>query len=78
MSLARRQVVAAIPAAALGSRLAAKSGARPGGRKVVTFLFGQAESDGQAALRNDLVERSTIAGQISAAARGEGAAVNNL
>ena len=54
MTMTRRQLVAAIPAAALAANL--PRGARAEERKVVTFWFGQANSDGQAALRNDLVE----------------------
>src|SRR5882672_1386391 len=79
MSLSRRQVVAAIPAAALAAGLPQGLAVAQDGRKVVTFWFGQANSDGQAALRNDLVEAFNASQdkyllQIEV----KGAAVNNL
>ena len=55
MTLTRRQLVAAIPAAAIAAGLPRGTRAEDG-RKVVTFWFAQANSDGQAALHNDLVE----------------------
>lgn len=79
MPLSRRQVVAAIPAAALVASLPQGRALAQDGRKVVTFWFGQANSDGQAALRNDLVEAFNASQdkyllQIEI----KGAAVNNL
>ena len=79
MSLSRRQVVAAIPAAALAAGLPQGPALAQDGRKVVTFWFGSANSDGQAALRNDLVEPFNASQdkyllQIEI----KGAAINNL
>ena len=51
MTMTRRQLVAAIPAAALAAGLPRGASAEDA-RKVVTFWFGQANSDGQAALRS--------------------------
>jgi raffinose/stachyose/melibiose transport system substrate-binding protein len=79
MSLSRRQVVAAIPAAALAAGLPQGPALAQDGRKVVTFWFGSANSDGQAALRNDLVEPFN-ASQDKYLLQTEikGAAINNL
>src|ERR1700704_3183508 len=55
MPVTRRQIVAALPAAALAASLPRVARAEDG-RKVVTFWFGQANADGQAALRSDLVD----------------------
>ena len=79
MSWSRRQVVAAIPATALAASLPRRSAIAQDGRKPVTFWFGQANSDGQAALRNDLVDAFNASQdkyllQIEV----KGAAVNNL
>jgi raffinose/stachyose/melibiose transport system substrate-binding protein len=79
MPLSRRQVVAAIPAAALAASLPQGRARAQDGRKVVTFWFGSANSDGQAALRNDLVEPFN-ASQDKYLLQTEikGAAINNL
>jgi raffinose/stachyose/melibiose transport system substrate-binding protein len=79
MPLSRRQVVAAIPAAALAASLPQGRARAQDGRKVVTFWFGSANSDGQAALRNDLVEPFN-ASQEKYLLQTEikGAAINNL
>src|SRR6266851_4784220 len=79
MSLSRRQVIAAIPAATLAAALPKSPAIAQDGRKLVTFWFGQANSDGQAALRRDLVEAFNASQdkyllQIEI----KGAAVNNL
>jgi len=79
MSLSRRQVIAAIPAATLAAALPKSPAIAQDGRKIVTFWFGQANSDGQAALRRDLVEPFNASQdkyllQIEI----KGAAVNNL
>jgi raffinose/stachyose/melibiose transport system substrate-binding protein len=79
MSLSRRQVVAAIPAAALAAGLPQGRALAQDGRKVVTFWFGQANSDGQAALRNDLVEPFNASqDKYLLQLEVKGAAVNNL
>jgi raffinose/stachyose/melibiose transport system substrate-binding protein len=78
MTLTRRQVVAAIPAAALTAGLARSAHAEDA-RKVVTFWFAQANSDGQAALRNDLVEAFNASqDKYLLQLEVKGAAVNNL
>src|SRR5262245_56694920 len=78
MTLTRRQVVAAIPAAALTAGLARGTRAEDA-RKVVTFWFAQANSDGQAALRNDLVEAFNASqDKYLLQLEVKGAAVNNL
>jgi raffinose/stachyose/melibiose transport system substrate-binding protein len=78
MPLTRRQIVAAIPVAALASHL--PRGARAeDARKVVTFWFAQANSDGQAALRSDLVEAFNASqNKYLLQIEVKGAAVNNL
>ncbi len=79
MSLSRRQIVAAIPAAALAAGLPRDRALAEDGRKVVTFWFGQANSDGQAALRNDLVEAFNASqDKYLLQLEVKGAAVNNL
>ncbi|MGY4379012.1 hypothetical protein ACVWZ3_006651 [Bradyrhizobium sp. i1.3.6] len=78
MTMTRRQLVAAIPAAALAVSLPRDVRAEDG-RKVVTFWFGQANSDGQAALRNDLVEAFNASqDKYLLQLEVKGAAVNNL
>ena len=78
MPVTRRQIVAALPAAALAASLPRVARAEDG-RKVVTFWFGQANADGQAALRTDLVDAFN-ASQDKYLLQMEikGAAVNNL
>ena len=79
MSLSRRRVVAAIPAAALAAGLPRSPALAQDGRKVVTFWFGQANSDGQAALRNDLVDAFNASqDKYLLQLEVKGAAVNNL
>src|SRR2546423_10740171 len=56
MPVTRRQIVAAIPAAAVAASLPRAPAMAQDGRKVVTFWFAQANSDGQAALRSNLVD----------------------
>ena len=49
------------------------------GRKVVTFWFAQANSDGQAALRNDLVDAfNTSQDKYRLQLEVKGAAINNV
>lgn len=77
MTLTRRQVVASIPAAAVVAGLPRV--ARADDRKVVTFWFAQANSDGQAALRNDLVDAFNASqDKYTLQLEVKGAAVNNL
>src|SRR5258707_14875133 len=79
MSLSRRQVIAAIPAATLAAALPKSPAIAQDGRKVVTFWFGQANSDGQAALRRDLVEAFNASqDKYLLQLEVKGAAVNNL
>src|SRR6202040_4270874 len=79
MSLSRRQVVAAIPAAALAAGLPRRPALAQDGRKVVQFWFGQANPAGQAALRNDLVEAFNASqDKYLLQLEVKGAAVNNL
>jgi raffinose/stachyose/melibiose transport system substrate-binding protein len=79
MSWSRRQVVAAIPAATLAASLPQAPALAQDGRKVVTFWFGQANSDGQAALRSDLVEAFNASqDKYRLQLEIKGAAVNNL
>jgi raffinose/stachyose/melibiose transport system substrate-binding protein len=79
MPWSRRQVVAAIPAATLAAGLPRGPTIAQEGRKVVTFWFGQANSDGQAALRNDLVEAFNASqDKYRLQLEVKGAAVNNL
>src|SRR5260370_25429188 len=79
MPWSRRQVVAAIPAASLAAVLPREKAIAQDGRKVVTFWFAQANSDGQAALRNDLVEPFNASqDKYRLQLQVKGAAVNNL
>ena len=79
MPWSRRQVVAAIPAASLAAVLPREKAIAQDGRKVVTFWFAQANSDGQAALRNDLVEPFNASqDKYRLQLEVKGAAVNNL
>src|ERR1700747_1153452 len=78
MTLTRRQLVAAIPAAALAAGLPGTARSEDA-RKVVTFWFGQANSAGQAALRNNLVEAFNASqDKYLLQLEVKGAAVNNL
>ena len=78
MPLSRRQLIAAIPAATIAALPTGPAVAQQG-RKAVTYWFGQANSDGQAALRRDLVDAFNAA-QDKHWLQFEikGAAVNNL
>src|SRR5271167_657963 len=79
MPVTRRQIVAAIPAAAVAASLPRAPAMAEDGRKIVTFWFGQANSDGQAALRNDLVEAFNASqDKYLLQMEVKGAAVNNL
>jgi raffinose/stachyose/melibiose transport system substrate-binding protein len=79
MSITRRQVVAAIPAGALAAGLSRTPAIAQDERKVVTFWFAQANSDGQAALRKDLVEAFNASqDKYLLQLEVKGAAVNNL
>jgi len=73
MSLSRRQVIAAIPAATLAAALPKSPAIAQDGRKLVTFWFGQANSDGQgriAARSGRGLQR--LAGQVSTSDRDQG------
>src|SRR5258708_15794713 len=75
----RPQVVAHTPAASLAAVLPREKAIAQDGRKVVTFWFAQANSDGQAALRNDLVEPFNASqDKYRLQLEVKGAAVNNL
>lgn len=77
MSTSRRQLLATLPAAALlgPSRFAAAQGKR----KPISFWFAQANSDGQAALRRNLVEAFNASqDKYELQLEVKGAAVNNL
>jgi raffinose/stachyose/melibiose transport system substrate-binding protein len=77
MSPSRRQLIAALPFAALGA--AQRPAVAQAGRKPVTFWFGQANSDGQAALRRNLVEAFNASqDKYELQIEIKGAAVNNL
>src|SRR5882762_4044428 len=79
MSLSRRQVIVAIPAATLAVALPKSPSIAQDGRKIVTYWFGQANSDGQAALRRDLVEPFNASqDKYLLQLEIKGAAVNNL
>src|SRR5258708_22063933 len=79
MSLPLRKVVAAIPAAAFAAGLPRSPAIAQDGRKVVTFWFGQANCDGQAALRRDLVDAfNGSQDKYLLQLEIKGAAVNNL
>jgi raffinose/stachyose/melibiose transport system substrate-binding protein len=77
MPLSRRHLLAALPAATLAAP--PRSAVAQGGRKPVTFWFAQANADGQAALRRNLVDAfnaSQDKHQLQIEVKG--AAVNNL
>jgi raffinose/stachyose/melibiose transport system substrate-binding protein len=77
MPLSRRHLLAALPAATLAAPL--RSAVAQGGRTPVTFWFAQANADGQAALRRNLVDAfnaSQDKHQLQIEVKG--AAVNNL
>src|SRR5258708_18769434 len=75
----RPQVVAHTPAASLAAVLPREKAIAQDGRKVVTFWFAQANSEGQAALRNDLVEPFNASqDKYRLQLEVKGAAVNNL
>lgn len=79
MQVTRRQIVAALPAAALAASLPRVPVRAQDGRKVVTFWFAQANSDGQAALRSDLVDAFNASqDKYLLQLEVKGAAVNNL
>lgn len=79
MPWSRRQVVAAIPAATFAAALPRGPAIAEDGRKVVTFWFAQANPDGQAALRNDLVDAFNASqDKYRLQLEVKGAAVNNL
>jgi raffinose/stachyose/melibiose transport system substrate-binding protein len=79
MSVTRRQVIATIPTGALAAGFSRTPANAQDGRKVVTFWFAQANSDGQAALRKDLVEAFNASqDKYLLQLEVKGAAVNNL
>ena len=79
MPVTRRQIVAALPAAAVAASLPRVPARAQDGRKVVTFWFAQANSDGQTALRNDLVDAFNASqDKYLLQLEVKGAAVNNL
>ena len=79
MPVTRRQIVAALPAAAIAASLPRAPARAEDARKVVTFWFGQANSDGQAALRSDLVDAFNASqDKYLLQLEIKGAAVNNL
>jgi raffinose/stachyose/melibiose transport system substrate-binding protein len=79
MPVTRRQIVAALPAAAIAASLPRVPALAEDGRKTVTFWFGQANSDGQAALRSDLVDAFNASqDKYLLQLEVKGAAVNNL
>ena len=79
MPVTRRQIVAALPAAALAASLPRAPARADDERKVVTFWFAQANSDGQAALRSDLVDAFNASqDKYLLQLEVKGAAVNNL
>jgi raffinose/stachyose/melibiose transport system substrate-binding protein len=79
MPVTRRQIVAALPAAAVAASLPRTPARAEDARKVVTFWFGQANSDGQAALRTDLVDAFNASqDKYLLQLEVKGAAVNNL
>ena len=78
-ALSRRQVMAAVPAAALAATLPARPSLAQDARKPVTFWFAQANAEGQAALRHDLVEAFNASqDKYELQLEVKGAAVNNL
>src|ERR1700722_5515111 len=79
MPVTRRQIVAALPAAALAASLPRAPARADDERKVVTFWFAQPNSDGQAALRSDLVDAFNASqDKYLLQLEVKGAAVNNL
>jgi raffinose/stachyose/melibiose transport system substrate-binding protein len=79
MPVTRRQIVAAIPAATIAASLPRTPAIAEDGRKAVTFWFAQANSDGQAALRSDLVDAFNASqDKYLLQLEVKGAAVNNL
>lgn len=79
MPVTRRQIVAAIPAAAAAASLPRTPAIAQDGRKVVTFWFAQANTDGQVALRNDLVDAFNASqDKYQLQLEVKGAAVNSL
>jgi raffinose/stachyose/melibiose transport system substrate-binding protein len=79
MPWSRRQVVAAIPAATLATVLPRGSAIAEDERKVVTFWFAQANADGQAALKNDLVNAFNASqDKYRLQLEVKGAAINNV
>src|SRR5689334_16082785 len=79
MPVTRRQFVAAIPAAAAAASLSRTPAMAQDGRKVITFWFAQANSDGQAALRSNLVDAFNASqDKYLLQLEVKGAAVNNL
>src|SRR5712672_2952192 len=79
MPVTRRQIVAAIPAAAVAASLPRARAVAQDGRKVVTFWFAQANSDGQAALRSNLVDAFNASqDKYLLQLEVKGAAINNL
>ena len=79
MPVTRRQIIAAIPAAAVAASLPRAPAMAQDGRKVVTFWFAQANADGQAALRSNLVNAFNASqDKYLLQLEVKGAAVNNL
>ena len=77
MPPSRRQLFAVVPFAALGAQL--RPAVAQSARKPVTFWFAQANSDGQAALRRNLVEAFNASqDKYELQLEVKGAAVNNL
>src|ERR1700744_5626673 len=79
MPMTRRQIVPALPAAAIAASLPHTPARAEDARKVVTFWFGQANSDGQSGLRSDLVDAFNASqDKYLLQLEIKGAAVNNL
>jgi raffinose/stachyose/melibiose transport system substrate-binding protein len=79
MPVTRRQIVAAIPVAAVAATLPHAPAMAQDGRKPVTFWFAQANSDGQASLRSNLVDAFNASqDKYLLQLEVKGAAVNNL
>lgn len=76
MRLSRRQLVSAVPAAAAAGIGPARA---QDGRTVITYWYGSANSDGQAALQRDLVEPFNASqSKYRLVLEVKGSAVNNL
>jgi raffinose/stachyose/melibiose transport system substrate-binding protein len=76
MRLSRRQLVAAVPAAALAAVRPARA---QDGRTVITYWYGAANAAGQAALQHDLVEAFNASqSQWRLVMEVKGGAINNL